>query len=66
MLNIELLHFVILAICGYSETCIRRSPLGPDQLVVIHRWPAYGVCTKIDYNTLFNGETAQVTIIWLQ
>ena len=26
---------------SYSETCIRRSPLGPDKLAVIQRCPAY-------------------------
>ena len=31
----------------YSETCIRRSPLGPDQLALIQMWPAYRVCIEI-------------------
>ena len=31
----------------YSETCMRRSPLGPDQLAVVQRWPAYKVCVEI-------------------
>ena len=31
----------------YSETCIRRSPLGPNQLAVIQRWPAYRLCVEI-------------------
>ena len=30
----------------YSETCLRRSPLGPDQLAVIQRWPAYKDCIE--------------------
>ena len=30
----------------YSETCIRRSPLGPVQLPVIQRWPAYKDCIE--------------------
>ena len=33
--------------CQYSETCIRQSPLGPDQLVVIQRWPTYKDCIEI-------------------
>ena len=36
----------------YSETCIRRSPLGPDQLAVIPRWLAYTVCIEINYYKL--------------
>ena len=33
----------------YSGTCIRRSPLGPDQLAVLQRWPAYTVYIEISY-----------------
>ena len=31
----------------YSETCIGRSPLGPDQLAIIQRWPACKDCIEI-------------------
>ena len=31
----------------YSGTCIRRSPLGPGQLAVLQRWPAYTVYIEI-------------------
>ena len=37
----NLMHF------WYSETCLRRSPLGPGQLAVIQRWPAYKTVLKI-------------------
>ena len=30
----------------YSETCLRRSPLAPDQLAVMQRWPAYRDCIE--------------------
>ena len=30
----------------YNETCIRQSPLGPDQLTVIQKWPAYRDCIE--------------------
>ena len=33
----------------YSGTCIKRSPLGPGQLAVLQRWPAYTVCIEISY-----------------
>ena len=46
----------------YSETCIRRSPLGADQLAVIQRWPAY-IEFVPKLITLLNGETVQVAIM---
>ena len=30
----------------YSETCLRQSPFGPDQLAVIQRWPAFKDCIE--------------------
>ena len=35
-----------LPIWVYSETCLRLSPLGPEQLAVIQRWPVYKACIK--------------------
>ena len=38
---------VLTSRAAYSETCVRQSPLGPDQLAIIQTWCAYRVHIKI-------------------
>ena len=49
----------------HSGTCIRQSPLRPDQVAIIQWWPAYRVCIKIKFPRYYMVKWYKLQFMWL-